>query len=222
MLFSEDVLMLSNSFTDIGTLNWYLGICVLLSWVAVFLCLFQGVKSSGKVVYVVVVLPFIILIVLLARLLTLEGSRAALWHFLRPDWYVLKDLTVWGEAAVHAFYSVSCCIGGLYTISSYNRFHNNLFKDIWIILTVDVLTSIVSCVLTFSAIGFTCFEFSISLDKFQIRDGVHLIFVFLAEALAGVPVAPLYTGLFFLMVVLIVHSTQLFVVSDCSFSHFCN
>ncbi|KAK6024634.1 putative sodium-dependent acetylcholine transporter, partial [Ostertagia ostertagi] len=225
--FSEDVLMLSTGFTEIGALNWHLGICVVLSWVAVFLCLFQGVKSSGKVVYVVVVLPFIIMIVLLARLLTLEGSFAALTHFLRPDWRVLKDLTVWGEAAVHAFYSVACCTGGLYTTSSYNRFHNNLFKvvrllslplstffcrDLWIILTVDVITSIICCVLTFSAIGFTCFEFSISLEKFHIRDGAHLVFVFLAEALAGVPVAPLYTGLFFLMVVLIIHSTQLFVV----------
>ncbi|RCN50500.1 hypothetical protein ANCCAN_03354, partial [Ancylostoma caninum] len=92
--FHEDVLMLSNGFTEVGRLNWYLGICVLLSWIAVFLCLFQGVKSSGKVVYVVVVLPFIIMIALLTRLLTLEGSYIALQHFLRPDWYVLKNLTV--------------------------------------------------------------------------------------------------------------------------------
>ncbi|EYC17487.1 hypothetical protein Y032_0030g2083 [Ancylostoma ceylanicum] len=76
---------------------------------------------------------------------------------------------VWGEAAVHAFYSVSCCIGGLYTTSSYNRFHNNLFQDIWMILTFDVLTSVVCCLLTFSAIGFTCFKFSISLDKSPIQ-----------------------------------------------------
>ena len=41
--------MLSSSFEEIGTLNWYLGICVLISWITVFLCLFQGVKSSGKV-----------------------------------------------------------------------------------------------------------------------------------------------------------------------------
>uniref|UniRef100_A0A0K0DGJ4 Sodium-and chloride-dependent glycine transporter 2 n=1 Tax=Angiostrongylus cantonensis TaxID=6313 RepID=A0A0K0DGJ4_ANGCA len=193
-------LMLSNEFTNMGTLNWYLGICVLLSWMAVFLCLFQGVKSSGKVVYVVVVLPFIIMTVLLARLLTLEGSTMALVHFLRPDWRAVKDLTVWGEAAVHAFYTVACCTGGLHTTSSYNRFHNNLFKDVWVVLIVDIITSMICCVLTFSAIGFTCFQFSISLDKFHIK------------ALAGVPVAPLYTGLFFLMVVLIVHSTQLFVV----------
>ncbi|CAI4231197.1 unnamed protein product [Auanema sp. JU1783] len=210
--FHNDVLMLSGAFDDVGTLNWYLGICVLVSWIAVFLCLFQGVKSSGKVVYVVVLLPFIILAVILTRLLTLEGSVAALIHFLKPDWSVLKDLKVWGEAAVHAFYSVSVCTGGITTLSSYNRFHNKLFKDIWIILIIDLLASIVCCVLTFSAIGFTCFEFSIALDKFHIKDGFHLVFVFLAEALAGVPVAPLYTGLFFLMLLLVIHSTQLFVV----------
>lgn len=27
----------------------YLGICLQITWVAIFLCLFQGVKSSGKV-----------------------------------------------------------------------------------------------------------------------------------------------------------------------------
>ncbi|EPB67112.1 hypothetical protein ANCCEY_13796 [Ancylostoma ceylanicum] len=52
--------------------------------------------SNGftEVVYVVVVLPFIIMVALLAQLLTLEGSSIALWHFLRPDWYVLKNLTL--------------------------------------------------------------------------------------------------------------------------------
>lgn len=35
---------------------------------------------------------------------------------------------VWGEAAIHAFYSLSCCTGGLITLSSYNRFHSNLLR----------------------------------------------------------------------------------------------
>ncbi|CAB3402724.1 unnamed protein product [Caenorhabditis bovis] len=210
--FHSDVLMLSNGVDDFGALNWYLGLCVLVCWIAVFLCLFQGVKSSGKVVYVSVILPFIIITVLLTRLLTLDGSFQAIIHFMNPNWKVLKDLKVWGEAAVQAFYSVSCCSGGLYTISSYNRFHNNIYRDISLVLTIDVIVSLIGCVLTFSAIGFTCFEFAISLDKFHIRDGFHLVFVFLAEALAGVPVAPLYAGLFFIMVLLVVHATQMFVV----------
>ncbi|CAJ0942793.1 unnamed protein product, partial [Mesorhabditis belari] len=210
--FHEEVLMLSNGFDSFGTLNWYLGICVLISWICVFLCLFQGVKSSGKVVYIFVLLPYIIMCVLFARLLTLAGSLEAVWHFLRPDWSILTQLPVWGEAAVQVFYSVSCCTGGLITLSSYNRFHNNLFKDIWIIVFVDLFSSLCACVLTFSALGFTCYQFSIKLDQIQIADGAHLVFVFLAEALAGVPVAPLYCGLFFLMMCLVILSTQLFVV----------
>lgn len=210
--FHNDVLMLSKGVDDFGTLNWYLGLCVLVCWIAVFLCLFQGVKSSGKVVYISVILPFIILTVLLTRLLTLDGSISAVLYFMSPKWAVLKDLHVWGEAAVQAFYSVSCCSGGLFTIASYSRFHNNVYKDIWLVLIVDVIVSLIGCLLTFSAIGFTCYEFAIALDKFHIRDGFHLVFVFLAEALAGVPVAPLYAGLFFIMILLVVHATQMFVV----------
>ena len=34
---------------DIGEINWQLALCLLLSWIIVFLCLMKGVKSSGKV-----------------------------------------------------------------------------------------------------------------------------------------------------------------------------
>ena len=34
---------------DIGDINWQLALCLLLSWIIVFLCLMKGVKSSGKV-----------------------------------------------------------------------------------------------------------------------------------------------------------------------------
>ncbi|WP_164068924.1 hypothetical protein, partial [Serratia marcescens] len=47
----------------------------------------------------------------------------------------------------------------------------------WLVLIVDVIVSLVGCLLTFSAIGFTCYEFAISLDKFHIRDGFHLVFL---------------------------------------------
>ncbi|CAJ0579190.1 unnamed protein product, partial [Mesorhabditis spiculigera] len=210
--FHDEVLMLSSSFDEFGTLNWYLGICVLISWIGAFLCLFQGVKSSGKVSYVMVLLPFIIMCVLFARLLSLGGSLDGVLHFFKPDWSVLTGFTVWGQAGVHVFYSVSCCTGGLITLSSYNRFHNNLFKDIWVIIFVDCFSSLCACVLTFAALGFICHQFSIGFDQIQIADGAHLVFVFLAEALSGVPVAPLYCGLFFLMICLVTLSTQLFIV----------
>ncbi|VDN26692.1 unnamed protein product, partial [Cylicostephanus goldi] len=135
------------------------------------------------VVYVVVVLPFIILIVLLVRLLILEGSQAALLHFFWPDWYVLRDFNV-GSSALY-----------------FNHYFKYGVKPLYMHFTLYLVVSVV----------FTRYRAIIDFITIY-TNGVHLIFVFLAEALAGVPVAPLYTGLFFLMVVLIIHSTQLFVV----------
>ncbi|GMT19400.1 hypothetical protein PFISCL1PPCAC_10697, partial [Pristionchus fissidentatus] len=210
--FHKSVLMLSDTVDGIAPLNWYLGICLQITWVAVFLCLFQGVKSSGKVVYVVVVVPYIILGVLIVRLLTLDGSIAALLHFMKPDFTVLTNCKVWGEAAIQAFYSLSCCTGGLITLASYNRFHSNLLRDVWLIPLLDVICSLSACVLTFSAIGFTCRLIGVDIHHFQLRDGAHLLFVFLSEALSQLPAAPLYAALFFLMLALIINSTLLFVV----------
>lgn len=47
-----------------------------------------------------------------------------------------------------------------------------------------------------------------------ISDGVHLVFVFLAEALAGVPVAPVYSIMFFAMLLLSIHTTEVFLVRN--------
>ena len=34
----------------VGSMNWRLAACLLLSWVVVMACLIKGVKSAGKVV----------------------------------------------------------------------------------------------------------------------------------------------------------------------------
>lgn len=115
------------------------------------------------------VLPYIIVFVLVVRFLTLPGSVNGLYYFFAPRFEVLKDPKVWGDAALQVFYSLSTCTGGLIMLSSYNRFHNNVYRDIWIIGIVDLFTSLsVSC-LVFSAIGFVCYEMDLSMDQFKLN-----------------------------------------------------
>lgn len=54
-------------------------------------------------------------------------------------------------------------------LSSYNRFHNNVFRDIWIIGIVDLITSVFMTSLLFAAVGFVCHELDISYDQFKLQ-----------------------------------------------------
>ena len=52
----------------------------------------QGIKSSGKVVYFTATFPYLVLVVLLIRALTLEGAIMGIKFYLIPEWSRLKDI----------------------------------------------------------------------------------------------------------------------------------
>ncbi|KAL3090129.1 hypothetical protein niasHS_006581 [Heterodera schachtii] len=210
--FHNQVLMLSSGIVDFQTVNWQLAICLLISWLFVFLCSFKGIKTSGKVVYFIVIFPYIVLVALFIRFITLPGSVDGLFHYMRPDWAILTDLTAWGDAAIQVFYSLSTCTGGFIMLSSYNRFHNNIFSDLWIIGLVDFVTSVLISSLVFSTIGFICHEMGIPFEQFHLQEGIQVVFVFFVEALSKLPVAQIYSLLFFTMVAFVVFDTELFIV----------
>ena len=44
------VLQISTGVDDVGTIKWDLALCLLLGWIVVYLCIWKGIKSSGKVI----------------------------------------------------------------------------------------------------------------------------------------------------------------------------
>ena len=49
LIFSNYVLEQTNSIDDTGKIRWQLVLCLLLSWMVVYFCMWKGVKSAGKV-----------------------------------------------------------------------------------------------------------------------------------------------------------------------------
>ena len=110
------------SWDNYGTLNWGLALCLLCAWILICLCLFKGIKTSGKVVYVTATVPYILLIIFLICGLQLDGAIDGLKFFITPDFEKLKDLNVWRAAASQIFFSLGPCFGVISTLSSYSSY----------------------------------------------------------------------------------------------------
>lgn len=205
--FHNFVLGISEGLHDLGSVRWQLALCLFSCWFLVFLCLLKGVKSMGKVVYFTALFPYVVLTILLIRGLTLEGSSEGVMFYLTPDFARLKEARVWGDAAIQIFFSLSPCWGGLITLASYNRFHNNCFKDALFIAFGNCATSFFAGFVIFSIVGFMAHELGVPVSEVA-RQGAGLAFVAYPEAVARLPVSPLWSVLFFLMLMTLGLGTQ--------------
>ena len=74
LYFEKEVLRASASLNELGTPSWWMTLCIGVTWIVNFLCLFKGIKTSGKVVYFTATFPYVILTILLVKAATLPGS----------------------------------------------------------------------------------------------------------------------------------------------------
>ncbi|KAJ7332829.1 hypothetical protein JRQ81_015009 [Phrynocephalus forsythii] len=201
------VLKLSDDIGNLGEVRLPLLGCLGVSWIVVFLCLFKGVKSSGKVVYFTATFPYVVLTILFVRGITLEGAVTGIMYYLTPQWDKILDAKVWGDAASQIFYSLGCAWGGLITMASYNKFHNNCYRDSIIISITNCATSVYAGFVIFSILGFMAKHLGVDVSKVA-DHGPGLAFVAYPEALTLLPVSPLWSVLFFFMLILLGLGTQ--------------
>lgn len=121
---------------------------------------------SLQVVYFTATFPYVVILILLIRGVTLEGAIDGIEFYVGsqsnltklteaqvekqgpnyPCLYPAKHrnlslliktmnmcFKVWKDAATQTFYSLSIGWGGVMTLASYNTFHNNVFKDAFVV-----------------------------------------------------------------------------------------
>jgi hypothetical protein len=90
--YSKYVLNETDSIEDgIGVPDWRLTLCLLFSWITIFLVIIRGVKSSGKAAYFLALFPYVVMVTLLIRGATLPGAVDGILFFITPQWDKLLD-----------------------------------------------------------------------------------------------------------------------------------
>lgn len=186
------------SIGDLGEVRWQLMLCLFASWAVVFFCLFKDIKTSGKVVYVAAVLPYVVLTALLIRGSMLPGAVDGVIFYLVPKWHRLLDWQVWLAASSQVFYSAGIAWGGVSTLASFNRFHNNVYRDALILPVLDAVTSVFAGFVIFVYLGYMAHAQNTTVDK-VVMQGTGLAFIAYPDALASMPLPQLWAVLFFLV-----------------------
>nr|XP_002126541.1 sodium- and chloride-dependent GABA transporter 3-like [Ciona intestinalis] len=209
------VLRKSDGIENIGSLeNWPLILCFFGSWVVIYLCVFKGARTSGKVVYVTAILPYVMLLILLIRGLTLEGASTGIMFFLRPDFSKLLSSQVWMQAGGQIFYSYGICFTVLYAFGSYNPYNNNCYKQSVILASTCSLTSIFASFVVFSIIGHMSFVQGKDIDAVA-TSGPGLVFLVYPVGLSLLPAPNLWSVLFFATLFMVGIDTQFAGVESC-------
>lgn len=192
----------SGGLHEMGYPKWQLVLCLLVVYSMLYLSLFKGVKSSGKVVWATATLPYVVLTILLIRGLMLPGAFGGIEYYLKPEMDRLSDTQVWVDAAVQIFYSVGAGFGVHLSYASYNTFHNNCLRDCLVTTAVNCFTSFFSGFVIFTYLGFMSHKQGIHISNVA-TEGPGLVFQVYPEAVATLPGSNFWSMLFFFMLIML-------------------
>jgi len=169
-----------------------------LIWFAVMMILTGSIVISGvkngieKYAKILMPILLVLLLVLVVRSLSLEGSREGLLFLFKPDFSTIKaaPMKIIVEALGQAFFSLSIGMGTLITYGSYIKKKENLASTAVSVAFADTAIAIVAGLAIFPAV----FAFGISPDS-----GPDLVYITLPVIFQSMSGGLIWAFMFFLL-----------------------
>jgi len=152
----------------------------------------------GKVVYVTVTLPWLLLIIFVIRGVTLPGAMEGIKYYLLPNWKMLLSFELWHAAISQIFFSLTVGFGVMIAYASFLSEKAEIVRDAFIIGLADAATAFVAGFAVFSALGYHAVTTGSSVHAVM-KSGPELAFCTYPTIIGKLPFPQLFGILFFIM-----------------------
>ncbi len=201
VFFFKEVLQVTDGPAHLGSIPWPLLVGLAVTWVLIYLCVMKGVKSVGKVVLVTVPLPFLLLIVLFFRGLTLPGAIDGLSAYLTPNFSALGDAKVWAAAYGQIFFSLSVGFGIMIAYASFRPRNSDVVNNGFITGLANCGTSFFAGFAVFSVLGYMAQQVGKPVGD-VVTSGLGLAFITFPKAISLLPAGEIIVGIIFFVMLL--------------------
>mmetsp|Transcript_13602 Transcript_13602/g.38278 ORF Transcript_13602/g.38278 Transcript_13602/m.38278 type:complete len:645 (-) Transcript_13602:4507-6441(-) len=124
-------------------------------WIIVYVVLSFGLRTTGRITYVTMGLPFLLLFIFLGRAATLPGAGDGVYAYIGEwDLSVLRtDTEVWSVACSQVFFSISLTFGLLTSLGSHCKRDEPVLLNSCVIVALNSMYSVISGFAIFCALG---------------------------------------------------------------------
>lgn len=199
--FFNEFLGVTSSPAIIGRINIQILFALLFIWTSIFLILYKGVKSIGRIVAITVPLPTILLLILTIRGLTLPASSTGLDFYLTPDFSKLAMPSVWLSAYAQIFFSLSLAQGIMIVYASFLKKGSDVTNNAFITALADGGTAFLAGFAVFSVLGYLAYQTGLPMNEIA-RGGIGLAFITYPTAISKMPLMPSFFGIIFFLALL--------------------
>lgn len=196
--FFGTVLNLSSGPEVLGGLQWPLVAGLAFTWVVLFFIMVRGARVIGRISIWLVCIPWLLLIVLVVRGLTLPGAIDGLNYYLTPNFAALGDGDVWFAALSQIAFTLSLGMAGMYAYGSFIAKKADVTNSALITSFSNCATSFFAGFAVFSIVGFIMQALDVSVGEVSVAS-VGLAFVSFPVAISMMPGANAIIGVIFFL-----------------------
>ena len=175
--FYNDFLRLSSSPFEFTAIIWSVLIGIAALWAVNWFICYRGVKGGiEKLNKVLLPLLILIMIIIVVKGVTLNGSTVGLNKLFTPDWSKVKDPSVWIAAYGQVFFSLSVGMGIMMTYASYLPKKSDINNSAFMTSFANCGFEFLCAIGVFSILGFMATSQGVPIEE-VVSGGIGLAFI---------------------------------------------